>query len=145
MSNVEELEDIADKPHVGWTPKLITGGKGTYNTGDNWLKDLKKGAVFSCKKKGTTIDLEVYGISFKHQKTFILFNALGTGPVRAVDPKEFCNHYSLFELIEEGGQEDLRKEGGENPNDTDIRSIRPPDMANDANVEGGQPPDETSL
>lgn len=132
--NVAEEETEAKKPLL----RLITGGKGPPTTsGEDWLNTLPKGCVFSCKKKGTTVELEVYGISFKHDKTVILFNALGNGPVRAVDPKEFSNQYFKQEVIEEGGE---RPEGSNN----DSPQIRSSRVADDEDASGRQPSDEGS-
>lgn len=129
MTNVEELEDLQDLPHVGWKPRVMRGGNSPpAGPTVNWLKELKKSAVFSCKMRGTSVDLELYGVAFKHPKTIILFNSMGTGPNRVVDPEEFSKKYILFEVIEEG--------------DDDIRTVRPPDMADDADVEGGQQTDD---
>jgi len=72
-------------------------------------------------------------VSFKHPKTIVLFNALGTTPPRAVDTKEFCKQYLLFEIIDEGGEEPPKEE-----NNDSIRSLRPPSMEDDADATGGQ-------
>jgi len=130
MSNVEELEDQADQPHVGWLPKVITGGKGPSEPSDNWLSSLAKGAVFSCKLRGNDVDCEVYGISFKHAKTIILFNALGTGPVRAVDPVEFCRRYKKYEILEVGGELPEENDNGNSP------LLRLSGVADDEDAEG---------
>ena len=140
MSDVEALEDQADQPHVGWVPRTITGGKGPAEPpSDDWLSLLKKGTVFSCKFNGKDVDCEVYGITFKHSKTVILFNALGTGPVRAVDPVEFCRRYKKFEVLEEG-----QEVPEEDNNGNSIRPVRLGDVDDDADVEGRQPGDDSA-
>lgn len=83
--------------------RLITGGKGPPTTGSDWLSALKRGAVFTCKRKGLP-DLELLIIAFKHAKTIVLVDGLNQSPRKAWDPVEFCKLYSLFEIIEEGGQ-----------------------------------------
>lgn len=85
--------------------RLITGGKGPPTTsGNNWLQDLQKGAVFTCKRKGMTGELELLIIAFKHTKTIVLVDGLNGAPRRAVDPSEFCKQYDWFETIQEAEQ-----------------------------------------
>src|SRR5882762_4870863 len=99
MTNAE-IDDEMERPKP--MLKLITGGKGppTTSVGDNWLKDLKKGAVFTCKRKGITTELELLIVAFKHDKTIVLVDGLNGAPRRAVDPSEFCKQYDWFETIQ---------------------------------------------
>ena len=137
MTLTEILEDKEKEPSKPQL-RVITGGKGTpEGPSDNWLIKLNKGSVFSCKRKGVVVDLELYGISFKHTKTIVLFNALGTSPPRAVDPVEFCKHYDKFEVIDEGGEEPPKEE-----NNDGIRTLRPPGMEDDVDAARGQPEHE---
>jgi len=133
MTLTEILDEEEKKAHPKPQLRVITGGKGPPTDNSNsedWLINLQKGAVFSCKRRNTTVELDVYGVSFKHPKTVVLFNALGTTPPRAVDTREFCKQYILFEIIDEGGKEPLEVE-----NDG-IRSIRPLSMEDNADAEG---------
>lgn len=119
--------------------RLITGGKGPPDSGgDDWLSPLKKGAVFACKEKRNPVDLILYGISFKHTKTIVLFDALGLGPPKPVDPVEFSKKYLLHEVIEEGGQ---RPEGVSNDSSG---SVRPSGVGHDEDAPGRQPTDESA-
>jgi hypothetical protein len=117
--------------------RLITGGKGNPpSKGNNWLKDLQKNSVFTCKKKGTHAELELYIVAFKHEKTMVLVDGLNSNPRRAVDPEGFCNLYSLFEIIEEGGE---RPEG---VNNDSSRTVRSGGVGHDEDAPRGQPTDE---
>lgn len=114
--------------------KLLRGGKGppTNTSGVNWLRGLQKNAAFACKKKGNTDYLELYIVAFKHDKTVILVNGLDNNHRFAVDPQEFCKKYSLFEVIEEGGE---HPEGSSNDSKGTVQSS---DVEDNADVEGGQ-------
>lgn len=106
MTNVETTEEVK-YPKL----RLLQGGKGPpMDTDKDWLSQLKKGAVFTCKKKGDFYKLLLFIIAFKHEKTIVLVDGLNNNPREAVDPAGFCQQHSLFELIEEGGHEELPKE-----------------------------------
>jgi len=115
--------------------RLLQGGKGPPTTGVNWLKDLKRGAVFTCKPKGSGI-LLLYIIAFKHTKSMILVDGLNNGPRIAIDPEEFCRLHSFFELIEEGGELPV---GDTNDGSGSIRSPR---VVDDEDAPGRQPKHE---
>lgn len=130
-TQIEEEELQATKyPHL----RTLRGGKGPPETPSiDWLKDLNKNAVFSCKDKTNGV-VYIFILVFKHPKTYVLADALSNMPRMAADA-EWCKRFSWLETIEEGG---------ENPPEevtNDIRALRPPDMADDADVEGGQPRD----
>ena len=115
--------------------RLLQGGKGPPLTGDNWLKDLKKGAVFTCKPKGSGI-LLLYIIAFKHTKSMILVDGLNNGPRIAIDPEEFCRLHSWFETIEEGGEQppkEIEHDGSE---------VRSGGVDHDEDAPRGQPADD---
>ena len=122
----------ADEEEVKYPKlRLLQGGKGPPITGDNWLKDLKKGAVFTCKPKGSGV-LMLYIIAFKHTKSMILVDGLNNGPRIAVDPVEFCRLHSFFELIEEGGERHV----GDN---NDSGEVRPSGVADNEDAPRRQP------
>lgn len=119
--------------------KLITGGGSQLPpVGINWLRGLKKGAAFACKRKGSSELLDLYIVAFKHDKTVILVDGLNNNVRLPVDPEEFSKKYSLFEIIEEGGE---RPEGDQ---DDSLRSVRPSCVEDDADVEGRQPEHEST-
>lgn len=134
MTNSETIEDEELKdtkyPHL----RVMRGGKGPPDAPlDNWLKDRKKGEVFSCKDKANHGMVLLLRLVFAHTKTFILADALGNNPAMAVD-EDFCKRFSFLETLEEGDKPQGETDGSN-------RTIRPPDMADDADVEGGQPRD----
>ncbi len=134
MNALENIEEEKIMPKL----RLITGGKGPPTaTGVNWLKDLKKGAVFTCKRKGMTCELELLIVAFKHDKTIVLVDGLNGAPRRAVDPSEFCKQYDWFETIQEAEQ--LPEE-----HDNDTRPVRSSRMDDNADAEGRQPSDDGS-
>ena len=130
MTNTDEEE--VKYPRL----RLLQGGKGPPTTGENWLKDLKKGAVFTCKPKGSGI-LMLYIIAFKHTKSMILVDGLNNGPRIAVDPVEFCRLHSFFELIEEGGELPVgdKNDGG---------TVRSGGVVDNENAPRGQPEHEST-
>lgn len=139
-TQIEEEELQATKySHL----RTLRGGKGPPETPSiDWLKDLNKNAVFSCKDRQNSGMVHILLMVFKHPKTYVLADALGNSPRMAADA-DFCKRFSFLELIEEGGEATV-EEGGELPeevNDDGVRALRPPDMADDADVEGGQPRD----
>lgn len=102
--DIEMLLDINNKIERF---KVIQGGKGGTqppNNHDNWLINLSKGCVFSCKENGKEVDLDILRVVFKHEKTVIVADALNSQPARAVDPEGFCKRHKLFEILEEGGE-----------------------------------------
>lgn len=124
-----EKDEVMSQPRL----KLITGGKGTPPTGGiNWLRGLNKGAAFSCKKKGNTDLLDLFIVAFKHNRTMILVDGLNNNVRFAVDPEDFCKKYSLFEVIEEGGELPVGAE------DDSVRTVRPSVVEDNADVEGRQ-------
>jgi len=127
----------ADEEEVKYPKlRLLQGGKGPPITGDNWLKDLKKGAVFTCKPKGSGV-LMLYIIAFKHTKSMILVDGLNNGPRIAVDPVEFCRLHSFFELIEEGGELPVGEQN-------DGSEVRPSGVADNEDAPRGQPEYEST-
>lgn len=131
MTNVEEDMEKTKYPHL----RLMRGGKGPPDAPTiDWLKNLNKNAVFSCKDRQNNGMVFIFILVFKHPKTYVLADALGNQSRIAVD-EDWCKRFSLLELIEEGGETPQ----GE-PDGTD-RTVRPPDMADDADVERGQPRD----
>ena len=130
MINVKTEEE--ERPRL----RLLRGGKGPPmdTNGINWLRGLNKNAAFSCKRKGNVDNLELYIVAFKHNKTVILVNGLDNNHRFAVDPEDFCKKYSLFEVIEEGGEHPEVEDNG-NSKGTVLSS----DVADDADAEGRQP------
>lgn len=120
--------------------KLLQGGKGPpINTnGINWMRGLQRGAAFACKKKGNVDFLELYIVAFKHEKTVILVNGLDNNHRFAVDPEDFCKKYSLFEIIEEGGE--LPEDEG---NGNDKGTVQPGDVGHHEGPPAGQPADDS--
>lgn len=138
VMTTEKDEPMKPQPRL----KLITGGNNTPPSGGiNWLRGLNKGAAFACKRKGQLELLDLYIVAFKHDKTVILVDGLNNNVRLPVDPEEFCKKYSLFELIDDGDSH-LIEEGGEHPEEIEndsVRTLRPPSVEDDVDVEGGQP------
>lgn len=133
VETTEEEAKMAVKPML----RLVSGGKGPPEvTGENWLINLQKNCVFSCKENGKEVDLELLRLVYKHGKTCIVADALNSAPARAVDPVAFCKRYRHFETIEEGGVHPEVSDNGNNP-----RTLRASRVGNDADAEGGQQTD----
>src|SRR6266404_8541526 len=122
----EEAEVI---PFTGL--RLMRGGKGPPESGGiNWLRGLKQGTAFSCKKKGNVDFLEIYIAAFKHEKTVILVNGLDNNHRFAIDPEDFCKKYTLFEILgEEEDKPPVEKE------DDSVRTVRSGIVENDVDAE----------
>lgn len=116
--------------------KLARGGKGPPDAPliNNWLTKLNKGTVFSCKDRQNNGTVSVLRLEFKHDKTYIVADALNGGPYLPVD-EDFCKRFSLLEIIKEGG------EHPEGVTDGSDRTVRSPDLAHDVDAEAGQPRD----
>ena len=102
MSNTEELEDIEDRPHVGWVPRVLTGGKGPpEEPTEDWLSPLEAGTTFVCRQNKSTVDGELYHILFKGSQFFLLKYCLPDGKMwdRYVNPKSFCKVYKEYEIL----------------------------------------------
>lgn len=101
---VEETDELVTTkyPHL----RTLKGGKGppTDINKTDWMSDLNVGAVFSCRKKGQTENyaLMMLQITYKHDKTVIISDAINNNPYAAVDPVEFCKRHDLHELIDNG-------------------------------------------
>lgn len=135
MTNSEIVEEEVMKetkhPHL----RVMRGGNGPpLAPVTNWLKELKKNSVFSCKDKQNNGMVLILILAFIHPKTYVLRDALGNNPPMAVD-EDFCKRFTLLEVIEEGG------EHPEGDRDDGIRTVRPASLAHDADAEGGQSTD----
>jgi hypothetical protein len=126
-----ELQDTK-YPHL----KLMRGGKGPPEApSTNWLKDRKKGEVFSCKDKTNGLVM-LLRLVYAHTKTYILADALNSNPPMGADA-DFCKRFIFIETLEEGDKPQ------EISNDS-VRTLRPSGMEDDADAEGRQPPDESA-
>lgn len=128
--------DMSESEHPYPTLRLIRGGKGPpedNNPPADWLSPLPIGSVFACRKKGQPekYALMMLQILFKHVKTIIVSDALNSNPNAPIDAAEFCKCHELVEIIQEG-----------DPNGHDLRTVRPPGVENDVDVEAGQPGDD---
>lgn len=132
MTNTKEDTEETKYPHL----RLMQGGKGPPDAPviNDWLRNLKKNAVFSCKDRQNNGMVHIFILVFKHPKTYVLADALGNNPRMAVDI-DFCKRFSLLEIIEEGGEHPEGEEDGVD------RTVRSSGMANDADAEGRQPTD----
>lgn len=127
MTNTEEDTEETKYPHL----RLMRGGKGPPEAPKvNWLINLQKNAVFSCKDRQNNGMVSIFILVFKHPRTYVLADALGNGPRIAVD-EDWCKRFSLLELIEEGGENP--SEGVSNGNSV---QVRPADLADDENAQG---------
>lgn len=103
MSTVEDLEEQEDKPHVGWVPKVLTGGKGPPEAPtSNWLSTLLPGTYFQCRQNKFSVDFEMYAVIFvTEQGNYLLKWEMPDGKVwdRRVDPSMFSKHYREYEVL----------------------------------------------
>lgn len=132
MTVAEQLEDTPAKPVL----RLLRGGKGPPSDSTpvaDWLSPMEVGTVFTCRKKGQAenFSLMLLQVIFKHAKSIVIADSLNSNPYAIVDPVEFSKRHELFETISEG----------EPNNGHDLRTVRPPGVAHDADAEGGQPSD----
>lgn len=84
--------------------KALPGGKDpTYN----WLKDLKEGTIFVCKRRqnppGTVQQfLDEFCLVNNRMKTYLLVTNLNQDAFFRVLPEEFSRLNELVEVLEEG-------------------------------------------
>ena len=90
--------------------RVIKGGKGP--SGSDWLSSLPKGTAFSCKTSGNVDFVNIYIITYRHNKTVVLQDGIDSRRF-AVDPKDFCIKHSLLEILgyEDGNSEEIRPSG----------------------------------
>lgn len=121
MTNTEELEDREDQPHIGWVPKVISGGKGPPDTpSPDWMTALEVGTTFVCRQNTSTVDGELYHIVFKGEQFFLLKYCLPDGKIwdKYVSPMSFCKVYKEYEVLGINKQE-VPEAPEENLNGTD--------------------------
>lgn len=102
MSAVEDLEDREEQPHVGWVPRVITGGKRPPEEPEiDWLTPMEDYSTFVCRQNKNAVDGELYHIVFKGSKFYLLQWDLPDGKVwsRYVHPPSFCKLYKEYELL----------------------------------------------
>lgn len=135
MSAAEQHEELEFKdtkhPHL----RVARGGKGPPEApADNWLETLEIGTVFACRANATTVDWEMYFLVHKFLNIYLLKMETPDGKVweRRVDPKMFCKHYRVHEVIAHYPQ--VKEEAPEGDDDDSDRTDRPRDVVLDAPV-----------
>lgn len=139
MTNTEELEEQEDQPHVGWKPKVITGGKGPPDEPTtDWMSALSAGTTFVCRQNTSTVDGELYMLVFKGEQFFLLKYCLPDGKIwdRYVSPKSFCKIYKEYEVLGIKQEEQKAPEGDEDVHEQRNRTDRPADVVLDAPDQG---------
>jgi hypothetical protein len=117
--DINEERDIEEaKANPGWTPRIITGGKGPPDyPGDpnnpDWLSGLDNHTTFLGQhKKNQDFPLGQFSIIYKGQRSILMMVSGSKDPVW-VDPMRFCRDFRLQEILQTGEEYDLELKANE--------------------------------
>src|SRR5581483_1250828 len=106
---LENTEEVSN--NNTWIPKVITGGKGTFDPpsdGTDWLSPLEIYTTFLVQgKKDTSFMLGQFTVIHKGTKGRLMLHGSSDKP-EWFDPIRFCRDYRLYEILQTGEQ--YRKE-----------------------------------
>lgn len=126
MSSVEDLEDQEDKPHVGWVPRVLQGGKGPPEPPvDNWVAAYEIGTTFLSRLvQSRDCDYELFRVEFKDlPDVMVLTWELPDGKVlhKYIEPAIFSKMFirgKILGVVKEP-QEEVKEDTDGNSNRTD--------------------------